>query len=1407
MILATKSGAMIRELPIRHVQFHETLMSGSEFSFTVYKNECVGADGEIDETFWDGISDFRLGYCPEVELWYELTMDVTESSETSKAVQAISLGEAELGQINVYGIEVNTESDIARDDYVPTVLYNASNPDASLINRLLYKAPHYRVEHVDASIAGMQRTFQFDGKSVYDAFQEVATEIDCLFKIECRKTENDVIDRAISVYDLENTCQNCGNRGEFLTVCDKCGSTTIRKGYGEDTSIYIARENLAQEVNYSTNTDEVKNCFRLEGGDDLMTSTIINCNPNGSQYIWYLTDAMKADMSAALRNRLNSYDALYDRYQNTETYSPPSWLRTSYNNIVTKYRTYKPELEQIPATITGFPALMTAYYNTIDLQLFLESVLMPSVDISSTTAAEQAARLTQIALSPCAVANLSACTNTTAGNAVLGMAKCLVRGSYQVKVNGSSYNSSTHIWNGNFTVTNYSDETDTANSSYINVTINEDTETYINQKLTALLYRESDDATDISALFQLEGSEFSNELKKYCLNRLSAFRDACQAAMDILIQQGVADQASWAGESTDLYTDMYIPYRNKMAAIESEIALRESEIATVVGKYDAKGGLLSYGMQSILVNRRNTVQNALNFESYLGTTLWKEFASYRRESTFENQNYISDGLNNEELFARAELFLNVARVEIYKSAMLQHTISATMNDLLSMQEFQPLRNKFAVGNWIRVRADGDVYRLRLSEYTVDYDSWGIDVVFTDVREGYDSASDIQSLLGAVRSMQTTYGNVARQASNGNDTMEIMNRWADVGFELTTKIVGNAQNQEFVMDESGLTGRELVPETGEYQKGQIKIISSGVYVTNDGWLTAKAGLGKFRFWDPQDRQEKDGFGVIADQLVGNMVLAGAVGVFNKSGSVRLDERGFTLTTSGSSNTSVFTIRKHSGSSYSNILSLDSTGNLVLGGGNIKGSISAALLTIGTIRDQANTNYWNLETGEFRLSATTAVGTGSSTIGTTVVATDVQYGNSSSSSTAPTTWTTNANWQQGKYLWTRMKMTAIDGTISYSAARMIAGTEGLGVASVVEQYYLSTSSTTKPSETASGWSDTQPTWVKGRYYWTRSKITWSNGTTTYTTATLATALTSGNQSTNTLDDSLNQEGVFNRLTNNGALQGIYMSDGQLYINATYIQTGTLSATRIKGGTLTLGGTSNGNGLLQIKDKNGQVIVQGNNTGLTVTKGSITGSSIIVGGSANGNGTISVKNASDKEIVLIDNTGIKVKNTSGTTIVTANANGLTVTKGTISGTSISGGTITGTTVIGSTIRFTGRNSSEYGEFKYLGGNDGFSRYGFETSGNTGGLYFKTANGFLVETCRYVVSLRSYRNSSDYSDSTRAGQINISYGSIEIKFNQACLPGIESGIGYGIVLSGNGIRLYKYWGGGLTTQLASWS
>ena len=90
---------------------------------------------------------------------------------------------------------------------------------------------------------------------------------------------------------------------------------------------------------------------------------------------------------------------------------------------------------------------------------------------------------------------------------------------------------------------------------------------------------------------------------------------------------------------------------------------------------------------------------------------------------------------------------------------------------------------------------------------------------------------------------------------------------------------------------------------------------------------------------------------------------------------------------------------------------------------------------------------------------------------------------------------------------------------------------------------------------------------------------------------------NEVTEALDDSLTQQDIFNRLTDNGAAQGLYLVNGQLYVNASYINAGYLSANRIQGGTLTLGGLNNSSGQIIVYDRYNNRIGRWSSSGLFV------------------------------------------------------------------------------------------------------------------------------------------------------------------------------------------------------------------
>ena len=320
IVLSTRDYRHLGQLHgLKGTTYSGNMNSANEMSFTVYKSDLVKGNDKIynkkiekhREYLWENIVDFKLIWIKELDEYFEIKVSIDDSNDIYKTITATSLCEAELSQTNLYNIEINTENDIAREDYEVTTFYNVENPNASLLNRILECAPHYKIKHVDKSLCKIQRTFSIDGTSVYDFLVgECSEQFNCLFVFNSAK-------RSISVYDLLTVCNKCEERGEFYDKCPNCGSKDL-KYYGKDTTIYVDKNNLTDAIHFETNTDSVKNCFKLEAGDPLMTSTVRALNHNGSDRIYVNTEDQLKDMPEELVEKIKSYDELYDSY--TEEY-------------------------------------------------------------------------------------------------------------------------------------------------------------------------------------------------------------------------------------------------------------------------------------------------------------------------------------------------------------------------------------------------------------------------------------------------------------------------------------------------------------------------------------------------------------------------------------------------------------------------------------------------------------------------------------------------------------------------------------------------------------------------------------------------------------------------------------------------------------------------------------------------------------------------------------------------------------------------------------------------------------------------------------------------------------------------------------------------------------------------------
>lgn len=188
-------------------------------------------------------------------------------------------------------------------------------------------------------------------------------------------------------------------------------------------------------------------------------------------------------------------------------------------------------------------------------------------------------------------------------------------------------------------------------------------------------------------------------------------------------------------------------------------------------------------------------------------------------------------------------------------------------------------------------------------------------------------------------------------------------------------------------------------------------------------------------------------------------------------------------------------------------------------NGKGIFADAIYT-GLLSDAARRNYWNLDTGEFSLSASTTIaGNKASELATTTAAQQLT-------------------------------------SEAVSAAKKYA--DGIGSNTLASAKADATSKANDAEANAKKAASTDAT-NKVNAALEAAKKAAADGDTSTLEAAKSYADNTATSHVDTFEKALTQQYIFNKLTNNGQLQGLYMAGGLLYVNATYLRSGIISGAR--------------------------------------------------------------------------------------------------------------------------------------------------------------------------------------------------------------------------------------------------------
>lgn len=899
--------------PVEDLHTIMRLNQNNEVNFKIYKCN----NGE-ENPFWTQIDNIQV-ILVEGKGYFEIAAPVTTEECTYKQVTGISLGEAETSQTNIT-LQINTEEDIARDDYVETILYNPSKHEGSLLHRIFQSMPHYTIGHVDASVACIQRTFSCDSQAIYDFLQTIAEELECIFIFDNFKRE-------VNCYDLKDHCNraSCIQSGDYRNVengvCRHCNSSDyVSYGYGKDTGIFLDHYNLTESVTLSGNKDSVKNCFKIEGADELITN-LLNIRLMDGNYIWKFSSHQVSQMSLSLQNALQDRERLVSSYQDR------------YNS------------------------LWDSYTSSLEKKLYYESGLMPKEEGNKTTAQSVFYGIFQKITFACKTTENQ--TVESILRSVNRLAEMAAPKTYSVEMSLSSSSSSSITFSVHVYLKNaYEKDKVTLKDEfaaiktlplkkvygsiiYANTSTREnpvftnDYFLYLKQQLELSL--ENNDVAEGIISFDppitspaapynpLAYAQYDNEANPqklpqthytmYCINRLQSFRDAYESCSQIIakLNSGIVSDAdkiingedgtpkynngntstilkyiNSRGGTSNIYEDLLGKYYKYIACIDARMAYLESKISILGQQMD------TYGTQIKEIKNLCSMENFLkNYQSgAYGEELWNELCSFKREDTYRNDNYAGDGYDNATVTKNVEDLIKRAEEELTDACEVHYSINTTIGNLLTMEKFKPLWDSFSIGNWLRIQIDGDIYRLRLISVSFDYsDVSHIDVEFSDATKTSSAVADLKSIFQQAASISSNFNSVSRQAEKGSMTNQEFKIMKEAGLDVANTMITNADNQEFVINQYGLTGRTWNDAKNAYDEEQLRIINNLLCFTSDGWKHTRLALGKIFYYNDETSQWEWAYGLNAEVLIANLIMSEMLKIYNKSGTYSITDKGF------------------------------------------------------------------------------------------------------------------------------------------------------------------------------------------------------------------------------------------------------------------------------------------------------------------------------------------------------------------------------------------------------------------------------------------------------------------------------------------------------------------------------------
>ena len=314
-------------------------------------------------------------------------------------------------------------------------------------------------------------------------------------------------------------------------------------------------------------------------------------------------------------------------------------------------------------------------------------------------------------------------------------------------------------------------------------------------------------------------------------------------------------ESEWSNLDND---DYYMYWANYMMLTSCEKALKERK-----DEANEKVRLMEDVSERMTVIAKETSMDN-NFTNEQLTQL----SAFIREDEYSDSNFVITDVDTiTDIFKTKKELLQCGKIELSNRCKPTLAFNAKLANIYALPEFAPIVRQFQLGKLINISLrQGYIKQTRLMEVQLNFENLSdFNCVFGDlvsVKSQIDIHADL--LSQAAQAGKSVAANEAKWQRSSNLATETDIKIKNGLIDANTSIK-SATNQAMEWDQYGLFMRKYVADSKtEYEPEQACFLNNKLIFTDNGWKTAKTGIGKFIV----DGESK--YGVIADYIVGGYI---------------------------------------------------------------------------------------------------------------------------------------------------------------------------------------------------------------------------------------------------------------------------------------------------------------------------------------------------------------------------------------------------------------------------------------------------------------------------------------------------------------------------------------------------------